>query len=316
MPAHEGAACIGLAVSGGADSLALLLLAHAVMPGRIVAASVDHGLRPEAPAECEFVAEVCARLSVPHDILTVELAAGNLQQEARRARYAALYRWALDRKVPIHMMATAHHLDDQVETMTMRLNRGSGLSGLRGIRTFADIAPEGGEPVVAFRPLLGWRRAELADIVEKAGLVPVSDPSNSDSRFDRARLRKHLADTDWLDREGWGRSAALLAEAERALQYFLIEERLTLMKMIDPTDPKWVFVRPDRPARPDYADIEQVVYYFTLFDAEISRSDASSLVKKLKRNRGGNFAGVLVTPGEYQGKPAWIFQREPPRKTG
>jgi tRNA(Ile)-lysidine synthase len=152
--------------------------------------------------------------------------------------------------------------------------------------------------------------------VEKARLVPVSDPSNSDSRFDRARLRKHLADANWLDREGWGRSAALLAEAERALQYFLIEERLTLMKMIDPTDPKWVFVRPDKPARPDYADIEQVVYYFTLFDAEISRSDASSLVKKLKRNMGGNFAGVLVTPGEYQGKPAWIFQRENPRKTG
>ena len=84
---------LGVAVSGGPDSLALLLLTAAALPGRVAAATVDHGLRPEGAAEAAMVASVCARLGVPHTTLKVEVGAGNVQSEARNARYAALAGW-------------------------------------------------------------------------------------------------------------------------------------------------------------------------------------------------------------------------------
>ena len=84
---------LGLAVSGGPDSLALLLLAQAALPGRVEAATVDHGLRPESAGEAAMVAAVCARLGVPHQTLAVEVAQGNIQSQARTARYAALAGW-------------------------------------------------------------------------------------------------------------------------------------------------------------------------------------------------------------------------------
>ena len=87
---------LGVAVSGGPDSVALLLLAHAALPGRVEAATVDHGLRPEAAGEARFVADLCATLGVPHAILavTVEEDGDGIQAAARAARYAALGRWA------------------------------------------------------------------------------------------------------------------------------------------------------------------------------------------------------------------------------
>ena len=200
---------LGLAVSGGPDSLALLLLAHAAYPGRVHAATVDHGLRAESAAEAAFVAGLCAELGVPHAILAANMTdTVNVQAAARARRYALLGRWAGE--VKAGWLLTAHHLDDQAETLVMRLLRGSGLSGLCGVRA---VNP----PVV--RPLLGWRRDELAAIVRAAGVDPVADPSNADERFDRARIRRRLAEAPWLDPAPLARSAAALAEAEDALEW-------------------------------------------------------------------------------------------------
>lgn len=200
---------LGLAVSGGPDSLALLLLADAACPGGIEAATVDHGLRPESAAEADFVAELGARLGVAHAILRpAEPIAGSVQAAARQARYALLEHWRQARG--LDWLLTAHHADDQAETLLMRLNRGAGVAGLSGVRAANRQV---------LRPLLGWRRAELAAIVEAAGIEAVADPSNADERFDRARIRKAIAGADWIDSPALARSAAALGEADQALEW-------------------------------------------------------------------------------------------------
>jgi tRNA(Ile)-lysidine synthase len=220
-----GAGRLGVAVSGGPDSLALLLLAAAARPGEVEAATVDHGLRPESADEARHVASVCAAVGCPHSILKVKVAGGGegVQGEARRARYAALSGWMRERDIPA--LLTAHHQDDQAETLVMRLLRGSGVSGLAGIRASLPF-PAGGGRIL--RPLLCWRRAELAAIVEASGVEPVDDPSNRDEAYDRIRIRRRLADTQWLDPAALARSAAALAEAEEALETMaqrLLDER-------------------------------------------------------------------------------------------
>ena len=210
---------LGIAVSGGPDSLALLLLAHAAYPGRIAAATVDHRLRPDSAREAAFVADCCARLGICHATLAVEVGAGNLQSRARTARYTALGNWCADQG--LDALATAHHADDQAETLLLRLNRGSGVAGLAGVRERGRVP---GHPLVLVRPLLAWRRSELAGVVADAGLVAVADPSNSDDRFDRARVRKELATADWLDVPALARSAANLADADLALDWAAARE--------------------------------------------------------------------------------------------
>jgi tRNA(Ile)-lysidine synthase len=219
----------GVAVSGGPDSLALLLLAAAAFPGRIAAATVDHGLRSESADEARFVGAVCHALGVSHAVLTaqVDTKRASLQRSAREARYAALGIW-LDEQA-ICLLATAHHLDDQAETLTMRLLRGTGVAGLSGVRAIAPL-PVPGASAKVVRPLLGWRRSELAAIVAEAGIAAIDDPSNRDPRHDRVRVRRHLAQTPWLDPVALARSAAALAEADEALDWTarrLFEERIT-----------------------------------------------------------------------------------------
>lgn len=216
---------LGTAVSGGADSLALMLLAAAAFPGEVEAATVDHGLRRESSGEAAFVAGLCAERGIPHRILPVVVAAGGdgVQANARAARYAALARWAAERDLTV--LLTAHHADDQAETLLMRLNRGAGVGGLAGVRARRTL-PGG---VLLCRPLLGWRREELAAVVGAAGLEPVDDPSNRDEAYDRARLRARLGESDWLEVGALARSAAALAEAEAALEAIverLAEERI------------------------------------------------------------------------------------------
>jgi len=199
---------IGVAVSGGADSLAMLLLAEAAFPGQIRAATVDHCLRVAAAEEAAYVARICTDRGIPHTILTVDVSRQqNLSDAARTARYAALEAWRAGGG--ISWIATAHHADDQLETIVMRLNRSSGLAGLAGIRA------ANGQVI---RPLLGWRQSELAAIVEAARITPVVDPSNVDDRYDRARVRKLLSGNMLLDAQAVARSAALLGEAEAALE--------------------------------------------------------------------------------------------------
>jgi len=218
-PLWPGEGTLGLAVSGGPDSLALLLLAHAALPGRIAAATVDHGLRPANADEAAMVAALCARLGVPHATLPVTLAEGNVQAEARAARYAALAEWMGANGLTA--LATAHHADDQAETLLLRLNRGSGVAGLAGVRARGQVP---GTRLPLVRPLLGWRRAELAQVVTAAALVAADDPSNRDDRFDRARLRKALAEAGWIDVPALAASAAHIADADAALDWAMVRE--------------------------------------------------------------------------------------------
>ena len=217
---------LGIAVSGGPDSLALLLLAATARPGRIEAATVDHQLRPESREEVNFVRGICQRLGVSHSALLVSVdPAASLQAQARSARYKALGEWAIERDLTA--VATAHHVDDQAETLMMRLARGAGMGGLVGVRHSRPMEPG----VTLVRPLLDWRREELGAIVAAAGLTPIDDPANRDPRHDRSRFRFMLAEADWADAERLAASARWLAEADEALDWALaplVEARLVM----------------------------------------------------------------------------------------
>jgi tRNA(Ile)-lysidine synthase len=207
-----GAQRLALAVSGGPDSLALLLLAHAAFPGAVLAATVDHGLRPEAAEEAALVRRLCNQLDVPHETLAgIVPATGNLQQGARELRYALLADWARGRAAWI---ATAHQQDDVAETFLMRARRGAGVGGLAAMAAARPLAE-----ALLVRPLLGWSRAELAGIVAAAGIAPVRDPSNADPRFDRARIRALLGEAEDLPAERLAAAARNLRDAEDALAW-------------------------------------------------------------------------------------------------
>ena len=187
--------------------MALLWLAATTFPARVEAATVDHGLRAESREEAEMVAQWCAGQGIPHaTLLPSSPITGSIQASARAARYALLHQWRQERA--LGWLLTAHHADDQLETLLMRLNRSSGVGGLAGIR-----ARNG----AVLRPLLGWRRAELMEIARAQGLPHVLDPSNDDMRFDRVEMRKSLASVDWLDPLAASRAAAACADADDAL---------------------------------------------------------------------------------------------------
>jgi tRNA(Ile)-lysidine synthase len=295
-PSH---ARLGLAISGGPDSLALLLLAHAALPGRIAAATVDHQLRREAAAEAAMVAETCATLGVPHATLPVTLAAGNLQSQARNARYAALAAW-LERE-NLSALATAHHADDQAETLLARLNRGSGAAGLAGIRARAQI-PGSQHPLI--RPLLEWRRAELAEIVAQAGLTPAQDPSNTDPRFDRARIRAHLARASWLDIPALAQSATHLADADAALAWSANREWAEAVTR----EPLGLTYRPQAPRAIALRVVTRIV---TELDGEEPRGSAvARLFDTLLARQPASIGNLVARPLPS----GWSFSKAPKRR--
>ena len=206
---------VAVAVSGGSDSLALLAMAAAAFPGRTWVLTVDHGLRAGSRAEADTVGAICAARGIPHATLawTGPKPAANRQAAARAARYALMAQWCAAGDVPL--LFTAHHADDQAETLLMRLARGSGSGGLAGIRAARPLAPS----VTLVRPLLGIRRMALAAVTAASGLVPADDPANRDPRFDRTRARALLAAAPWLDAGRLAESAARLADAEAALDW-------------------------------------------------------------------------------------------------
>jgi len=197
---------LGVAISGGSDSTALLLLLRAA--GREVAAvTVDHGLRPESAGEAAAVGALCAARGIPHDTLVWadRHGAGNLQARARQARRRLIAGWARGRGVCD--VALGHTLDDQAETVVLRLARGSGVDGLAAMA--AVISAEG---VRWHRPLLGVGRAALRGWLHGEGVAWIEDPSNEDPRFDRVRVRAAMPAL-----AGLGLGARRLAETARAM---------------------------------------------------------------------------------------------------
>ncbi len=214
---HPGGG-LGLAVSGGGDSVALLHLAAlwARNAGvRLEVASVDHRLRPESAEEAHGVAIESATLGLPCAVLRWEGAVGrgNLQARAREARAGLLSGWAEDRRLAA--IATGHTRDDQAETVLMRLARGSGVDGLSGIPARARRAG-----ALWLRPLLDVGRAELRAWLSARGVVWRDDPSNMAVRFDRVRARQALATLSDLgiDAPGLAATAAHMMRARAALE--------------------------------------------------------------------------------------------------
>lgn len=195
--------------------MALLVAAEAAFPGRVLAATVDHGLRPEARAEAEAVAAFCRPRGIAHSILTWSgpQGVGNLMDQARQARLALMARWAQERA--IRHVLLGHTADDQAETFLMNLARASGLDGLCGLR------PQFGLDTVTFhRPFLHLGRADLRQYLRALGVAWVEDPSNQSDRFTRARMRKLVAllEPMGLSARTLARSARNLAGAREALQ--------------------------------------------------------------------------------------------------
>lgn len=311
-----GARRLALAVSGGADSMAMLALAHAAFSGQVLAATVDHRLRAESADEAAMVARWCAARGLPHATLTVaepRAPGDNLHDWARGQRYRLLQDWAIE--AGAHLLATAHHADDQAETFLMRAARGSGMAGLAGIRAMQRL----GEGLQLIRPLLGWRRRELRALAEGAGLPFVDDPSNADGRFDRTQFRALLSETPLLGATQLAQSAGHLAEAESALAEmaaWLRAERQRVPTGIADLDTQvWLDLAglprelKRRLARTAIRDVRQA--------RGITRpifSDATNiepLLAALDAGKAATQAGILVTPVGL----VWRFAAAPPRRS-
>ncbi len=182
---------LGVAVSGGSDSMALLgLLASeaATRDVEVRAVTVDHGLRPEAKDEAAMVAAFCASLGIPHDTLHWSGwdGRGNLQAMARQARYGMIRDWAS--AATVDLVALGHTLDDQAETVLMHLARRSGVDGLAGMAERFER-----EGLTYVRPLIGQLRRDLRAYLDDHGIRWCDDPSNEDDSFERVRARRALS---------------------------------------------------------------------------------------------------------------------------
>jgi len=184
----EARPAVAVAVSGGRDSVALAVLSHGwavERQGRVLALIVDHGLRPESATEARVTGERLAALGIEAETLVWSGAkpATRLQQAAREARYRLLFD-ACRRHGILHLL-TAHHANDQAETVAMRAAHDSGLDGLAGMAALVEH-----RDARLLRPLLAVPRARLTATLEARGIGWIDDPSNEDRRFERVRVRQ------------------------------------------------------------------------------------------------------------------------------
>ncbi|MEK6747550.1 MAG: tRNA lysidine(34) synthetase TilS [Pseudomonadota bacterium] len=191
----EPAPVVAVAVSGGADSMALLLLANdwaKAKNGKVVALTVNHNLRSEAAAEALQVRKWCEYLGIDQYTLCWQPPSPihtSIQENARNARYELMLEWCRENNI-LHLL-TAHHLDDHVETMFFRLARGSGLDGLSAISAQRIV-----EGVRLLRPLLKIPKARLITTLKKRNQEWLEDPSNHNSSYARVHIRQQLAQID------------------------------------------------------------------------------------------------------------------------
>ena len=231
----ETLSSIVIAVSGGPDSTALLVLAarwvkqQKKRPPKLFAVTVDHGLRPQAAAEAAAVKRLARKLGVAHTTLRwrEKKPKSGLQEAARVARYRLLAQ-AAKRAGCAHIM-TAHTLDDQAETVLFRLARGSGLAGLAGMAA-ASLLPIGDSEIFLLRPLLHIPKSRLVETLKAADIAYADDSSNRDPRFTRARLRALMPALarEGLDARGLARLAARLRRAEATIEFAVAAARTAL----------------------------------------------------------------------------------------
>jgi tRNA(Ile)-lysidine synthase len=231
----EGLPGFVVAVSGGPDSTALLVLAarwakqQKKRRPKLLAITIDHGLRPQAAAEAAAVKRLARRLGVPHRTLRWrdKKPKSGLQEAARIARY----RWLAQATTcaACGHVTTAHTPDDHADTVLFRLARGSGLTGLAGMATASPL-PVGGSEIFLLRPLLHVPKSRLVATLTAAGIDYAEDPSNSDPRFTRARLRALMPALarEGLDARGLARLAARMRRAEATIEFAVHAARAAL----------------------------------------------------------------------------------------
>lgn len=300
---------LAVAVSGGADSMALLLLAAGAWRDAVIAATVDHGLRASAADECAMVARVCADLGVRHVTLGGTIRSGaSVQAQARSLRYQLLVDWSERERVAA--LATAHQADDQAETFLMRATRGAGLSGLAGVRASRRIDGRG---VLLVRPLLAWRRVALRAVAERAGVPFVDDPANDDPRHDRTRFRRMLHEHQWIDVPRLARSASHLADVDsdmRSIVDWLWGERQRAARQgeigVDIAHLPRALKR--RLAQRAISEIRQRAGIKQ--PDWIPQTNIEPLLDALERAKAATQAGVLVRPSGN----VWHFEPAPPRR--
>lgn len=207
----EGGEAIAVAVSGGPDSMSLLhclWLLRETYDFRLLALSVDHGLRKESRQEVELVRDFCATLAVAFAPIDLGLQAGaNVHARARAARYEALWREADRHLGKESFLATAHHKNDRAETVLLRILRGTSLEGLGVLAPRQDRL---------LRPLIFASRRDVELHIERHELRSVNDPSNVDPRYGRSRVRAEVLPL--LEELGPGVVDHLAALADEALQ--------------------------------------------------------------------------------------------------
>lgn len=209
------APALGIAVSGGGDSIAMMHIARDWAAGRrIMVATVDHGLRDGSAAEAKQVHRWTTDLGLPHATLLWqrETDAGNLMAQARDARLRLLSGWAQRNDLP--MVLLGHTADDQAETLMMRLGRGAGIDGLASMAEWRDAFG-----TRWLRPMMNIGRDELRDWLRQRQIEWFDDPSNDNENFDRVRIRKAMAAMG-LDVTALARAANHIGEARDALSHY------------------------------------------------------------------------------------------------
>jgi tRNA(Ile)-lysidine synthase len=282
----ESRPMLGVAVSGGADSLALCLLAAAwarERHGTAVGLTVDHGLREGAAEEARRVGIWLGARGIDHHVLVWRPPPQlrNIQATARVARYALLSNWC--RAAGCLHLLTAHHREDQAETLLMRLARGSGLDGLAGIAALRESAD-----CRLLRPLLGVPRQRLAAVLSAAGQPWIEDPSNRDAHYTRARLRGSAA---LLAREGLSASrlaatARHLGRARAALED-VVTKTLTRATMLHPAG--YALLDPGALSK---AAPEVALRVLARLAATIGGSDHAPRLERLERLHGALVGGL------------------------
>ncbi len=237
LRAFKPALPLAVALSGGADSVALLVACADKWPGQVVALHINHGLQAAASQFEDHCTALCQRLQVPLRLLRVDArhqAGQSPEDAARQARYRALADLARSdaSSPPIQAIAIAQHADDQVETMLLALSRGAGLAGISAMP--AQWQRDG---VDYFRPLLAVSGADIRHWLHQRGETFVEDPTNADPQFTRNRIRLQLmpalraAFPQGLDT--FARSAAHAAQAQSLLDEVAATDLQTVARASD-----------------------------------------------------------------------------------
>jgi tRNA(Ile)-lysidine synthase len=234
MRAFDPALPLGVALSGGADSTALLTLCARKWPGQVTALHINHGLQEAAKDFHAHCQQLCAALQVPLRVKSVNAAneSGQSPEDAARiARYQGLVELAAEGET-LHSIAVAQHADDQVETLLLALSRGAGLAGLSGmpshwVRNGVDF----------YRPLLEVHGTVIRAWLEQEHIRFVNDPTNADERYTRNRIRKNLLpalqDAFPSFRETFARSARNAAQAQELLDEMAVQDLQQVLRERD-----------------------------------------------------------------------------------